>query len=108
MRTTYKWSNHSWGSLPSSPGRPGVQGPVAPARPLCSAPPTTVTLDAGVPIQELTVANHQAQITRDGKSKAAVMLSSADSLPNKDFVLRYGVVLVNRLSRHRPRLAIRD
>ncbi|MBM4039752.1 MAG: VWA domain-containing protein, partial [Planctomycetes bacterium] len=51
-----------------------------------------VWLNAGVPIQDLKVANHKAQVERDGVAKAAVALSPGDTIPNKDFVLRYGVV----------------
>jgi len=51
-----------------------------------------VTLDAGVPIQGLNVTNHEAEIKRNGNSEAKVTLSPADSIPNKDFVLRYDVV----------------
>ena len=52
----------------------------------------SVTLDAGVPVQDLKVTSHEATIQRTGKSQAAVKLSPADSIPNKAFVLRYGVV----------------
>jgi len=51
-----------------------------------------VRLDAGVPIQGLTVPNHDAKIDREGDRRAEVTLSPADSIPNKDFVLRYFVV----------------
>ncbi|HUT34901.1 MAG TPA: VIT domain-containing protein [Planctomycetota bacterium] len=51
-----------------------------------------VWLNAGVPIQDLKVANHKAEVERDGVAKAAVALSRGDTIPNKDFVLRYGVV----------------
>jgi len=51
-----------------------------------------VRLDAGVPIQNLEVPSHQAEIEREGESGATVKLSPADSIPNKAFVLRYGVV----------------
>jgi Ca-activated chloride channel family protein len=50
-----------------------------------------VSLDAGVPVQDLNVANHQATIDRDGDRRARVTLDPADSLPNKDFLLRYDV-----------------
>lgn len=50
-----------------------------------------VKLDAGVPVQDLAVANHRATIQRDGERRATVALDPADSLPNKDFVLRYDV-----------------
>mgnify|MGYP005837735965 CR=1 FL=1 len=51
-----------------------------------------VWLNAGVPIQNLTVANHKAEVERDGAAKAAIALSRGDTIPNKDFVLRYAVV----------------
>ncbi|HUE69960.1 MAG TPA: VWA domain-containing protein, partial [Pirellulaceae bacterium] len=52
----------------------------------------SVKLDAGVPIQDLISASHEAEIRKEGDRAALVKLSPADSLPNKDFVLRYGVV----------------
>jgi len=52
----------------------------------------SLRLDAGVPIQGLKVANHEAEVVRNGKKRAEVTLSPADSIPNKDFVLRYHVV----------------
>jgi Ca-activated chloride channel family protein len=51
-----------------------------------------VRLDAGVPIQDLKVTNHEANVVRAGQRQADVTLSPADSIPNKDFVLRYHVV----------------
>jgi Ca-activated chloride channel family protein len=51
-----------------------------------------VKLDAGVPIQGLQSTNHQVQIARDGDRRAAVELAGGDTIPNKDFVLRYDVV----------------
>ena len=51
-----------------------------------------VRLNAGVPIQGLNVANHKAELERTGKAGAAVALSPGDTIPNKDFVLRYAVV----------------
>jgi Ca-activated chloride channel family protein len=52
----------------------------------------SLQLDAGVPIQDLKVANHQAEIKREGDRQAEVTLSPADSILNKDFVLSYHVV----------------
>jgi len=49
-------------------------------------------LNAGVPIRDLEVANHKAEIERTGEAGAAVALSPGDTIPNKDFVLRYAVV----------------
>lgn len=51
----------------------------------------TVNLDAGVPIQDLNVVHHAADIERRGRNAARVRLRPADTIPNKDFVLRYGV-----------------
>ncbi|HEV3343701.1 MAG TPA: VIT domain-containing protein, partial [Pirellulales bacterium] len=50
-----------------------------------------VVLDAGVPVQDLAVANHKADVNRSDDRKAKVVLSPDDTLPNKDFVLRYKV-----------------
>ncbi len=52
----------------------------------------SVKLDAGVPIQNVGSTTHDAGIDRKGDRQATVKLSPADSIPNKDFVLRYGVV----------------
>ena len=52
----------------------------------------SVALDAGVPIQNLKVANHKAEVRREGESEAWAKLSPADAVPNKDFVLKYDVV----------------
>ena len=51
----------------------------------------TVNLDAGVPIQDLNVLHHAVDIERRGRNAARVRLRPADTIPNKDFVLRYGV-----------------
>jgi len=51
-----------------------------------------VELDAGVPVQDLQVKQHRATVKRHGRSKASIRLDKADSIPNKDFILRYAVV----------------
>jgi Ca-activated chloride channel family protein len=51
-----------------------------------------VFLDAGVPIQDLSSPNHKAKIVRQGPSQASASIEPADSIPNKDFVLKYAVV----------------
>lgn len=51
-----------------------------------------VSLDAGVPIQDIQIVNHTAAVTRAGASGATAVLSPADSIPNKDFVMKYAVV----------------
>jgi Ca-activated chloride channel family protein len=94
------------------PNPPGLQGKVSPPVPDTTrvpdasriTPPVlkpgvrnghdislSLRLDAGVPIQDLKVVNHQADVARQGNSQAEVRLSPADSIPNKDFVLRYQV-----------------
>ncbi|MEW6355963.1 MAG: VIT domain-containing protein [Planctomycetota bacterium] len=52
----------------------------------------SLILDAGVPVRDLKVESHETKIARDGDTKAAVDLSPKDSIPNKDFVLKYAVV----------------
>lgn len=59
-----------------------------------------VVLDAGLPIEKLASPSHQVQIERPDGESATVTLSPADTIPNKDFVLRYGVAGA------RPRLAL--
>jgi Ca-activated chloride channel homolog len=51
----------------------------------------SLTLDAGVPVQDLTVPNHRADVKRTGDQHAKIALSPDDQLPNKEFVLRYKV-----------------
>ena len=50
-----------------------------------------VSLDAGVPIQDIQITNHTAAVERAGASGATAVLSPADSIPNKDFVMKYAV-----------------
>jgi len=59
-----------------------------------------VNLDAGVPIQTLVSPSHQIRIKKDGKSKAEIKIESNDTIPNKDFILRYHVLGV------KPEIAI--
>jgi len=51
-----------------------------------------VKLDAGVPVQNLAVVNHKCDLNKVGVSMATARTLAADSIPNKDFVLRYDVV----------------
>lgn len=51
----------------------------------------TVTLDAGIPLGEVTSVAHKVQVKRDGRTAATVVLSKADAIPNRDFVLRWKV-----------------
>ncbi|MFQ5802220.1 MAG: VIT domain-containing protein [Candidatus Methylomirabilales bacterium] len=52
----------------------------------------SVRLDAGVPIQDIKIVNHQASLDRINESRAVATLSPADSVPNKDFAMKYAVV----------------
>lgn len=51
----------------------------------------TLALDAGVPIQGIHTSSHKSNITPVGDAGAKVMLLPEDSIPNKDFILRYKV-----------------
>ena len=50
-----------------------------------------VTVDAGVPIQDIRSELHQVDVERTGASSAVVKLQDKDTIPNKDFILRYDV-----------------
>ena len=51
-----------------------------------------VSLDAGVPVQDIEIVNHTAALERIDTSKARVEISPMDAIPNKDFVMKYKVV----------------
>jgi Ca-activated chloride channel family protein len=51
----------------------------------------TVTVDAGLPIQKLESVAHQVETQEISSAERVVKLSAADSIPNKDFVLRWSV-----------------
>ncbi|MBE9127899.1 MULTISPECIES: VIT domain-containing protein [unclassified Coleofasciculus] len=50
----------------------------------------TVEIDAGVEIKDMHSPSHQIQIEREGH-RMRVTLSRRDTIPNKDFILRYQV-----------------
>jgi Ca-activated chloride channel homolog len=50
-----------------------------------------VDISAGVPIEETACRSHQITTGSKGEGRATVTLEAADSIPNKDFVLRYRV-----------------
>lgn len=52
----------------------------------------SVSLDAGVPVQDIEIVNHTAKLERVDASKATVEISPMDAIPNKDFVMKYTVV----------------
>ena len=49
----------------------------------------TVHLDAGAPIVEMNSVLHKISLDRDDDRHATVMLSKANEIPNRDFILRY-------------------
>ena len=50
-----------------------------------------VSIDAGVAIKDLRSPSHLIDVKREGDAKAQVRLRQEDSIPNKDFILRYRV-----------------
>lgn len=50
-----------------------------------------VKLDAGVTLKSLESPSHDVEIIRSGMRQAEIRLKSTDSIPNKDFILRYDV-----------------
>ena len=60
----------------------------------------TVDINAGIPIEEIKCRSHAIDVTRRADAKALVRLSPTDTIPNKDFVLRY------RVAGDRPRAAL--
>jgi Ca-activated chloride channel family protein len=51
----------------------------------------TVHLDAGVAMGDPTSPSHDVAVTRHGPGRAMIRLSTADSIPNRDFILRWDV-----------------
>ncbi len=52
----------------------------------------SVSLEAGVPVKDINIVNHKAMLKRIGASGAVAEISTEDSIPNKDFVMKYAVV----------------
>lgn len=50
-----------------------------------------VTVDAGIPLHELTSSTHAVDILRGDPRHALVSLKNQQSIPNQDFILRYAV-----------------
>ncbi len=50
-----------------------------------------VEIDAGVKIEEIACASHAIRNSRDGSGRVRIRLSELDTIPNKDFVLRFRV-----------------
>jgi len=51
----------------------------------------SLNIDAGVPIENIDSRNHKVSINKRSPEKAEVALDPGDSIPNRDFVLRYQV-----------------
>ncbi|MEE8468787.1 MAG: VIT domain-containing protein, partial [Planctomycetota bacterium] len=49
----------------------------------------TLEIDAGVPLEGLECTSHAVEVERPSAERARVKLAALDSLPNRDFVLRY-------------------
>ena len=49
----------------------------------------SVDLDGGMPVEEIVSRSHRIRTDRRSPEHAVVSIDAADSLPNKDFVLRY-------------------
>lgn len=50
-----------------------------------------VSIDAGLPIEELKSVSHEVEVERRAPARSRVRLKDLSSIPNKDFVLRYDV-----------------
>lgn len=50
-----------------------------------------VSIDAGLPIVSLATPSHETVVERPDARRAAVRLKNRTVIPNKDFILRYGV-----------------
>lgn len=51
----------------------------------------SLSIDAGVPIESVDSRNHPVHVRKLGESTVEVSLDPGDSIPNRDFVLRYKV-----------------
>jgi Ca-activated chloride channel family protein len=51
----------------------------------------SVDIDAGVAVEKIESTNHAIKVERSTPARATVALQSSDSVPNRDFVLRYKV-----------------
>src|SRR5262249_26912776 len=69
-----------------------LRAPVLPAglRPRTDVQ-VTVDLDAGVPLGEVASPSHALAVGRPAATRAQVRLADGDTVPNKDFVLRWTV-----------------
>jgi len=50
-----------------------------------------LSIDAGVPIEDLSSKSHKIEVEHTGVHSAIVRLANLDEIPNKDFILKYSV-----------------
>jgi Ca-activated chloride channel homolog len=50
-----------------------------------------ITIDTGVPLEQITSELHDVEVDRDGNHQAVVRLKEKDAIPDRDFTLRFGV-----------------
>ena len=50
-----------------------------------------VAIDTGVPLEHITSELHEVDVDRDGNHQAVVRLKEKDTIPDRDFTLRFGV-----------------
>jgi Ca-activated chloride channel family protein len=50
-----------------------------------------ITIDTGVPLEQITSELHDVEVDRDGNHQAVVRLKDKDAIPDRDFTLRFGV-----------------
>lgn len=50
-----------------------------------------VKLNAGIPIQRISSPSHKIIVEQEGEARAIIRLKPSDTIPNKDFILRYKV-----------------
>ena len=77
------------GGRTKTPGATGVEY-LAPMERSGSDLGITVSIDAGVPIEEIT-STHDITVERDGPASATVQLAQRTTIPNRDFVLDFRV-----------------
>ena len=71
-------------------GREALDAPYSPTR-TGNDVGIRVTVDAGVAVHSMHSPSHEVDVERDSESSGHVNLAPVDTIPNKDFVLRYEV-----------------
>lgn len=86
-------------SYDGAPGAPPVLNDAGAISPPVTVPGTraghdislAINLDAGLPLQEIKSQLHEITVEKDGVNRAKIRLVQENTLPNKDFILRYTV-----------------